>query len=366
MKAARSLVAIIICALALVAVAQEDTADPDNSYIELRRSKDRATQLTAERYLNLVKLQEWSDFNGKFKARAKYIAHDPDLQWVRLEVVRGSGKDRAVGEVQVPVDKLSRACQSRVRQIARLQPRLDELAAAEAEEDEENDAEGGRLAAYDERGGEQPLEAYGAELSDDQSAIERGIEQPVDLGRESLPSSGDWRTSYDAFRENISIGMGRDGQPTVEWGGLAELRTLSEALATPAFESRYAPDASGRQQIIAEATSQLGEVSWEAPLIAISPGLLGVKASFQVVPPAPPATVQFLVADNANIERWMQLPPGQPVRFHGRLGLISPQSIVVWIKMTDEQAAAIAPLEGERDPSRQLAPREYGQEVPRR
>ena len=335
-------------------IAQESTdaatdADADdNPYLTLRRSKNVASRLRAERYLNLVKRQEWTDLSGRFKTMGKYVAHDPNLAWVRLEVSRGSGKDRIVKEVQVPVAKLSKACQSRVRQIARLQPKLDELVAAEAEADDDELADGAPM--NDERGDERQFEAYGAELSDDPRAMEQVSAQPVDHGHEAPPvESGDWRTSYDAFRQNISVGMDARGQPRVEWGGLSELRTLSEALATPTSEDPYGTDAAGRQRIIAEATAQLGEVTWEAPFLAVSPGLLGTKANFQLMPPSPPATIQFLVADKANLQRWAQLQPGESVRFTGRLGLLTPNTIVVWVKMTDEQAAALGPVESERE-----------------
>ena len=371
----RAIVVIAICSFGGIVIAQEaapaeETSSDDNPYLSLRRSKNRATQLAAERYLNLVKLQEWSDHTGKFKTMGKYVAHDPNLQWVRLEVSRGSGKSRVTKEVQVPVAKLSTACQFRVRQISRLQPKLDELAASEAKEAEEDEQDDGRAMA-DERGDERQFEAYGAELERDPRAPDRGRES-IDSGREAPPApSGEWRTSYDAFRQNITLAMGADGQPQVEWGALSELRTLSEALATPASEASTERDPNGRQRMITEATAQLGEVTWEAPFAGMSSGLLGIKANLQLAPLSPPATIQFLIADQANLSRWAQLQPGQPVRFTGRLGMLTPHSIVVWVKMTDEQAAALAPAETERAvPERpvpeQYDPRQIPERVPRR
>jgi hypothetical protein len=110
-------------------------SDQETTYFELRRSNDRPTKIIADRYFNLVKLQEWSDLSGKSKVTAKYVDHDPDLKWVKLQAVRGRGADRVVKEITVPVEKLSKTCQSRVRQINALQKKLDELAAAANEED---------------------------------------------------------------------------------------------------------------------------------------------------------------------------------------------------------------------------------------
>src|SRR5262245_23684878 len=63
-------------------------------YAPLAKSKDRSTQLLVERYRNLVRLQEWSSATGTSKIGARYVAHDPDLKWVKLAVVKGSGKTR--------------------------------------------------------------------------------------------------------------------------------------------------------------------------------------------------------------------------------------------------------------------------------
>ena len=96
-------------------------ADSDTTYYDLRRSKDRTTRQWAERYFNLTKLQEWSSAKGK-KVKAKYVAHAEDLSSVTLAVAQGK-------EVRVPVAQLDKSCQSRVKQIAVTQKKLDELIA---------------------------------------------------------------------------------------------------------------------------------------------------------------------------------------------------------------------------------------------
>src|SRR3954452_2151417 len=99
---------------------------PENKYVELSHSKDRVIKATAERYLNLVKFQEWGAASGS-TTMAKYVSHDPDLKQVKLSVAKGTGKDRVFKDVDVQVEKLNKICQARVKQIDILQKRLDDL-----------------------------------------------------------------------------------------------------------------------------------------------------------------------------------------------------------------------------------------------
>jgi hypothetical protein len=101
----------------------------DKFYWELSRSRDGVTRSLAERYLNTVKLSEWSDLSGKFKTYARYIKHDPNLTSVTIEIAKGRGAERTTDQKTIPVDKLSKTSQSRVRQIDMMQKRLKELAA---------------------------------------------------------------------------------------------------------------------------------------------------------------------------------------------------------------------------------------------
>jgi hypothetical protein len=105
----------------------------DKFYWDLSKSRDAVTRTLAERYLNTVKLSEWSDLSGKFKTYAKYVKHDPTLTTVTIEIARGRGAERTTEEKTIPVDKLSKTCQSRVRQIDMMQKRLKELAAKPGE-----------------------------------------------------------------------------------------------------------------------------------------------------------------------------------------------------------------------------------------
>jgi hypothetical protein len=111
----------------------EDAEETPTTYFDLRTSKDLLSRQIADRYFNLVKLQEWGSDKGT-KINAKYVSHTDDLKSVTLAVARGSGAARVMKEVTVPTNRLNKTGQSRVKQIATLQSRLDDLLAKAAEE----------------------------------------------------------------------------------------------------------------------------------------------------------------------------------------------------------------------------------------
>jgi hypothetical protein len=144
-------IAVCLCATAAsVATAQEVTkemtTDAERSWRDLRGSDDVKSKLMAERWYGVIKQQDWSDKSGKFKTSAKYLAHDPKLAWVKLRVIQGAGAKRVVKDVQIPLEKLSPACQSRVRTISVLTEKMAEAIEKEKKKEEEKDdgATGGR------------------------------------------------------------------------------------------------------------------------------------------------------------------------------------------------------------------------------
>ena len=62
--------------------------------------------------------RSWTDLSGKHKTFAKYLDHDPDLQWVKLLVLTGKGEEQTEKEVTVPLAKLDKNGQSVVKRIA--------------------------------------------------------------------------------------------------------------------------------------------------------------------------------------------------------------------------------------------------------
>jgi hypothetical protein len=117
--------------------AAEQTTDAERLYLEARRSEDRLTQLLGERWYGLVKLQDWTDATGKFHTTAKYIEHDPGMKWVKLLAVKESAEGSVSKEVTIPLEKLDKRCQSRVRQIDHLRSKVDAAIASATEPEAE-------------------------------------------------------------------------------------------------------------------------------------------------------------------------------------------------------------------------------------
>ncbi len=113
------------------------TTDAERSWRDLRNSEDVKTKLMAERWYSAIRQQDWGDASGKFKTSAKYVEHDPQLAWVKLRVIQGAGDKRVVKDVQIPLEKLNKVCQARVRQIAKLSEKV--TAALEEEKNKESE-----------------------------------------------------------------------------------------------------------------------------------------------------------------------------------------------------------------------------------
>jgi hypothetical protein len=201
---------LLVSAIARLSHAQEGGPnDPNNQppppgvdkfYWDLSHSKDRVTKSMAERYIATIKAQEWSDLSGKFKTIARYVRHTPDLASVTIETGKGRGTERVTKEVTVPVDKLSKTCQSRVRQIDAMQKKLKELAAAKPGENgagapmtDERGAEPGAVAAGPEAGaGIGPGEVGPGTGAASPAApeVDPSASEPDPLGFAELPDAG--------------------------------------------------------------------------------------------------------------------------------------------------------------------------------
>ena len=161
------------------ASAAENAAEDSNPYAALRKSKNQVIKDYADRYDDLTSLNEWTDKSGKHKVKARYLEHDPDLKWVKLETVTGSGDKRVTKEIQLTLDKLNKPSRSRVKQIAALQRKLDEL--SKAEEGDSATSSASPIAATEERG------AYG-------ERGERGPGRGRDRGGEGEPTKAEGPT----------------------------------------------------------------------------------------------------------------------------------------------------------------------------
>lgn len=359
---------LVLCSGAVAQEAPDDSQAPkaEKTYFDLRRSKDRTTQLLAERYFNLVKLQEWSDLTGKFKTTAKYVEHDPNLTWVKLEIVRG--RERTTR--QIPVDKLSKTCQSRVKQIDIIQKKLDELlATSDVTSDQATPDAGGPIGPevgapmLDESGQEprttrrrlqtgtsQPREPSpptvatpAAEQPQPTSASNRFDPDPLGFAEmdlsaappaaastQAVPSAGSalgpsiprqpprgnvdrgqWATSYRAFFANLKVTLNTEGAAQVDYGELAKVAS------GPGPFPMSAPPL---------------EVSWEGRFKEMQAGEDGLTLVFDLPPPPPPLELQFRADQKSPPEIWSHFSAGDPIHFEGRVRFTGPTSIVVEVR----------------------------------
>jgi hypothetical protein len=370
------------------------------TYADLRRSEDRTTQRFADRYYKLISLQEWSNEKGTSKVMAKYVAHDPDLKWVKLATVKGSGANRIVKEVTVDVAKLSRTCQSRVRQISVLQLKLDELAAAEKERDSTDATGAARDGEYGERGQEEMAGGrgrYGYDPASEETPADAATNEPGEVAAEAAaaepPTGADdpdplgfgelanepplampagfgaapglgemplgdgrynqaiapaggpvdktkWATDFAAFHANFSSTMDERGVPTIDWGELGELRALNEAAeanAVNASSARYRQNDGG-------AAERLGEVRWQLEYQAVLDSRAGGQEIQFRVPELPsPLQIQFLADEQDSSPRWADLPPGTAVSVIGRLAILEPFKITVRVRMDENPGPTATP-----------------------
>lgn len=386
-----SLFSIAIAALACgSAVLAQSATDAERTYLELRRSTDRATQLAAERWYGLIRQQEWTDNTGQFSVQAKYLEHAPDLSWVKLRAVRGRGDERVERDITVPTERLNRQCQSRVRQISVLQERLVGLAAAEAERVAERaggDTAGRGEMMEDGRGGfaddafGQPMdrdprlgpmdadarmgdEAAGRDaraivttdpgpvlnLGDPSLAgpprlilptetFSTGAAQPRldrDLGGPPAADPSEWRTSYDAFLANVTVVMSELEGPQIDWGGLEELRAAAAMAAGSPLYRLSDQEVAESQAAIAATLERMGQVSWEAPLQNVHPQREGTIIEFDLRALPEPLQLTFVLDDHSDINHWVQLPIGEPVQFVGHFEIESPYRLRLRIRLADE------------------------------
>jgi hypothetical protein len=344
----------------------------ESTYLDLRRSKDRVTRLWAERYFTLTKLQEWGSAKGK-KVKAKYVAHAPDLVSVTLEVAQGK-------EVTVPVAQLDKTSQSRVKQIAATQKKLDELLASGAKGEPEqpgadpNSDPGAPM--VDERGEqpaprrpatarrparpareepaerpaatEQPLGPAESSTADDGNPDPLGFGElpanPVPVsptGAQFRPPTGTMRPAGQVGDERLRAANSGNLQPNhlEEWRTDYEaFRALLTANASPeepqaslsaikelqaAADTMEQWEATGTvgeegQLEIAAKLAEAGEFTWEATLTdaAVESGEWTDRLN---LPPLPePLAISFVLDEERDPGNWQPLKAGDRVKFVGR------------------------------------------------
>lgn len=384
--------------IARAADAVPTATDADKSYLAIRNSKDRKTQLLAERWYGLVQLQEWSDASGQFKTKAKYVEQDDKQGTVKLRVIKGAGKDQVVKDKTIQVDKLSKECQARVKQIAFLADKVDEAAKAEAEKaakpKDGQDAMAGMAASPpDDRGGraargkadrggandrakaaadqqppanrdvpadsrvpqrEQAGEAatalpaampplpVAAAASSEPPATAAPIAAendrrggPRSLQPANLPDQQPWRTSFDAFRANLTATRTDSGWQ-LSWGELTAIQQAHDEAIAAATGPR-ARELAGSPP---PSYDSLGEFTWESPLSQQPDEQTDWSKALGLSLVEP-----FRLSCELDQERgpgdWRRFFPGDRVKFIGRIiSFAGDSEIHIAIRFPDEGPAA--------------------------
>lgn len=295
--------------------------DAEQLYRETRKSVDRSTQRLGERWYGLVKRQDWTDATGKFTTKARYLEHDQDLKWVKLRAERKVDGQREYKDITVPIERLSKACQSRVGQIAFLESRVAEAAAA-VEEEGDDDETAGRHPERMDRG-------PGSDEPDERGNPDRPAEP-------ATPDS--WPTSYDGFRANFTARRQGNGFQ-VDWGTLVLLQHVHDAL----FDQDGKAVVPGLLQasMLAAQLAALGEFSWEAGLTK-APADDSEWADRLDLPPLPePFALKLVLAPDGG--DWRRLRVGSRVRITGNFAPFAGQYTIVG-------AIHVAPSRGQRPP----------------
>jgi hypothetical protein len=408
MNAIRSiaLAALMLFACPVAVAFAQDTAAPatdtaaptgkEATYAELRKSKDRFKQQMADRYFNLVKLQDWASDKGT-TITAKYVSHSPDLKSVTLSIAKGFGAARTMHDATVPVERLSKTCQSRVKQIATLQTRLDELAAkpdatdtAAAPGGEERGAERRprTRAPRTSRAEREPATSAPPESAPASAAAPSGqpattvnirpdsSPDPLGFGElpagPALPPGADiklptgpgagpaanarlvraadpaaeakdkWRTNYEAFRASFRVG-GSPAQPEVDFSAIPELKAAVNEVQKWEATGNVGDK---EHQAIAKKFDAVGEFTWDATITDKKPVETDWTDCLDLPPLPEPMTIGFIL-DDKNPGNWAALKPGDRIRFVGHfVDVENGTDLVAHIRLPDDRSVGgVAPPE---------------------
>ncbi len=221
-----ALVALILSAATAAAAPLETVTDAERNWREVRGSDDVKTKRMAERWYGAIKLQEWGDASGKFKTTAKYVEHDPNMAWVKLRVIQGVGDTRVVKDVTIPLDKLSKSCQARVRTIGVLSEKVAEAIVEEQEQEAEDETDGGgrggemrdeQALAEEPRGGRGQYDAGLAGMDAEQALAEGSDPREPRDPRQSRDPRTNPPTESPASSDptGVSAGISSDPLPAV-------------------------------------------------------------------------------------------------------------------------------------------------------
>jgi hypothetical protein len=265
-----------------------------------------------------------------------------------------------VKDVQVDVAKLSKTCQTRVKQIDLLQKKLDELMAKEPGQPGQPGAASSAdpgAPMTDDRGAEPgesipgphvqppgaslPSESPGADSADtapgadqeDPLGFAEVPEAPVPDGagaapglpggaialpqnNPAAPGSADptkWKTNYEAFRASFIPDPSPEPQPN--WGSLTALKEAADEV------KKWEATGNVGQKEHAEIDKKfaaVGEFTWETTLAEADVAGGDWTKRLNLPPLPPPFSIGFTLDSKHNPGNWQALKTGDRVRFIGR------------------------------------------------
>jgi hypothetical protein len=344
---------LALCALTSsgLSAAPPEPTHAERLHAQLKEAEGADDKLLAERWLKLVRQRQWVDSTGKYKTFARYVDHDPNLQWVKLLVAVRKGDEITYKEGTVPLARLGKNEQAVVKRIAIVRKQVEAAVA-------KSPGDASQLTGGEETSGESGSrgeDSLPQEMADPETAGERGV-VPERTGPPGMPMGEPWRTDFATFAGNLTMtGGGEEGTPTPSWGELQALkavhdreRILAQLKKLPAAQ-RPAPLLFQHGFAYGWARSGLGEVSWEAALDASGDvAATGLKHNLQLQEPF----TLVLLPDPEFSGDTSRFGRGETVRFIGRFAELggfgeNPQ-IKLYVRMpTDLRATKATPSPGD-------------------
>lgn len=341
-----------LLALSAGAARAADPTPPEQQVEQLKQGEQHSDKLLADRWHKLVRQRQWVDSTGKHKTFARYLDHDPNLQWVKLLVLVQKGDQQTYKEGQVPLARLSQADQAIVKRIAIVRPQVEQALAA---------SPAGGYPAGEGQLGEQPLGevAAGGEMRGETPPGEAPAAAPPQPPY-TLPAAEPWQTDFATFAANLSVAQG-EGGPSLAWGQLHALKNVHDQermLATiEKLPPEQQPPPPARFQLgfaYGWARSGLGRVMWTAtfdgaPGAAAADSPVGLKHDLQL----PPPLALVLVPDPIYPGDPARFATGGPVAFVGRFSELGGRGDAPVLKLyihlpSDEQAPPAAATDNPR------------------
>jgi hypothetical protein len=337
-----SLTSFLLGASLLSLAHAADPTPAEQQYEQLKDAEKHTDQLLGERWNKLIRQRQWVDSSGKHRTYARYLDHDPNLQWVKLLVLVKKGES-TYKEGTVPLARLSKNDQALVKRIAIMRKQVEAaLADAPAGEFPTGEAPLGE--------GELPAEMTAAEV---EAAAGADGFSPESSMPSPVPAAEPWRTDFAAFAAHFSAAPAEGPPGGLAWGELHALKAVHEKERMLAMLKQLPPEQRPPKAILFQqgfaygwVRSGLGEVNWMGTLDgsdAATVTTTGLTHDLQL--PEPLKLV--LLPDPEYAGEASRFDAGQPVQFIGRFeelgGFSDPPQLKLYVRLlADERAATSA------------------------